>query len=403
MEYKGLAYMRRKLQKKRPRALLRYKFYDMKNIVKDFYISTPPELRNYMGCLGWCGKSVDSIGDRLSIKGFKNDNFGIGEIYSMNNASVLTGSAINGALTTACDFIYISADETGYPRMQVIDGSNATGIMDHITGFLKEGYAVLERDDKGNPVIEAWFGVGRTEYYYKDGRIDVFLNNAPFPLLVPIIHKPTETREFGHSRISRSCMYITSAAVRSLKRSEIAAEFFSFPQKYITGLAEDAPQIEKWDAAMSALMTFTVDGNGNAPKLGQFEQQSMSPHSDQLKMWAGLFCGETGLTMDDLGFPTANPSSGDAIVANHESLRLMAKRAQETFGTGFINAGYLAACVRDNMPYQREVFYETQVKWNPIFPVDVTRFAGAGDAFIKINDAVPGYLTEEKLEEILGI
>jgi Protein of unknown function (DUF1483). len=58
-------------------------------------------------------------------------------------------------------------------------------------------------------------------------------------------------------------------------------------------------------------------------------------------MFASLFAGETGLTLDDLGFVTSNPSSEGAIRAAHENLRLTARKAQRTFGTGFLNAAYL--------------------------------------------------------------
>ena len=48
------------------------------------------------------------------------------------------------ALISSCCFIYISSDEDNYPRLQVIDGYNATEIIDPITGMLKEGRAVIE-------------------------------------------------------------------------------------------------------------------------------------------------------------------------------------------------------------------------------------------------------------------
>ena len=38
-EYKGIAYLRRKLALKQTRVLLRYEYYEMKNHVKDFNIS----------------------------------------------------------------------------------------------------------------------------------------------------------------------------------------------------------------------------------------------------------------------------------------------------------------------------------------------------------------------------
>lgn len=51
--------------------------------------------------------------------------------------------------------------------MQVIDGYNATGIMDEITGMLEEGYAVLDRDENDQIISEAYFGKGYTDFYIK--------------------------------------------------------------------------------------------------------------------------------------------------------------------------------------------------------------------------------------------
>ena len=61
---RGMAYLRRKLELKRSRVLTRYKYYEMKNAVKDFGMVTPPEFRTFSEVLGWCGKAVDSLADR---------------------------------------------------------------------------------------------------------------------------------------------------------------------------------------------------------------------------------------------------------------------------------------------------------------------------------------------------
>ena len=155
---------------------------------------------------------------------------------------------------------------------------------------------------------------------------------------------------------------------------------------------------------MSAMIKFSLNADGtDHVKVGQFTQQSMSPHVEQLKMFASLFAGEVGLTLDDLGFPQNNPSSYDAIKASHENLRLTAKKAQKTFDIGFINAGYLAACVRDNFKYRRSQLAQTKALWMPVFPADVSMFGSIGDAIGKINTAYPEYLTEEKIFELTGI
>lgn len=403
-DYKGIGYLRRKLNIKRTRVLKRYRYYEMKNIARDFQISTPPGLRDFMCVLGWCAKGVDSLADRLVFREFENDNFNMNEIFQMNNPDILFDSAVLSAMISSCCFIYISKDDNEYPQLQVIDGGNATGVMDPVTGLLKEGYAVLERDENLSPILEAYFIPGQTEYYRK-GQLqsEIITNNAPAPLLVPIVYRPDAKRVFGHSRISRACMSIMESALRTAKRSEISAEFFSFPQKYVTGLSENAEQMEKWKASMSSLIAFTKDEDGEKPTLGQFTQQSMTPHTEQLKMFAALFAGETGLTLDDLGFATENPSSAEAIKASHENLRLAARKAQRTFGSGFLNVGYLAACLRDDHAYQRRQIYLTKPIWEPVFEPDSAMLSSIGDGAIKINQAVPGYFDKKNLRNLTGI
>lgn len=401
--YKGRAYLKRLLELKRPRVLLRYRYYDMKNSIKYFKTLIPAEFMWMAETLGWCGKAVDNLADRLSFNEFREDNFDLNTIFSMNNGDILPDSAVLSALISSCCFVYISEDVDGYPRLQVIDGGNATGEIDPITGLLTEGYAVIKRDKNGNPEQEAYFIAGRTEYYQGNKLFRVDTNAAPYPLLVPIIYRPDAMRPFGRSRISRSCMNLMQGALRTLLRSEVSAEFYSFPQKYATGISQDVEQMENWKATISSFLTFTKDDDGDAPKLGQFSQQSMSPYTEQVRMFASLFAGETGLTLDDLGFVTDNPSSAEAIKASHENLRLAARKAQKTFGSGFLNVGYLAACVRDNFTYKRQQLYLTKAAWDPVFEPDAAMLSGIGDGAIKINQAVPGYFGPKNLRDLIGI
>ena len=402
-DFMGMPYLKNRLNLKRTRVLLRYKYYEMKNSIKYFRTLVPTEFMWMAETLGWCGKAVDSLADRLVFREFRNDNFDLNTIFAMNNADVLPDSAVLSALISSCCFIYISEDADGFPRMQVIDGGNATGIADTITGMLKEGYAVLERDEHNNPTMEGYFTPYRTEYY-RDGKlIRTDTHNAPYPLLVPIIYRPDAVRPFGHSRISRSCMNLMQGALRTLLRSEVSAEFYSFPQKYVTGLSQDAEEMDKWNATISSFLRFDADEQGNSPKLGQFTQQSMSPYTEQLRTFAALFAGETGLTLDDLGFVTDNPSSAEAIKASHENLRLAARKAQRNFGSGLLNAGYLAACVRDDYAYRREQLYLTKSVWEPVFEPDAGMLSSIGDGISKINQAVPGYFGKTSLRDMTGI
>lgn len=409
MEYYGIEYLKNKLNSKRTRVLKRYQYYESKDELLRLSDTMPERLKlMYRSVSGWCARAVDALADRLifrEISGEDGDVFGLNDIFTLSNGDELFDNAILSALIASCCFIYVSKGEDGFPRLQVIDGGNATGIKDEITGMLSEGYAVLERDnDSGKPLLEAYFTAEATYITdTKTGKTDRYSNPSGFPLLAPIIYRADAMRPFGHSRISRTCMYLQQYAKRTLERSEVSAEFYSFPQKYVLGLSDKAEQMDNYRATMSAMLRFDKDDDGDRPTVGQFQQQSMQPYLDQLRTAASAFAGETGLTVDDLGFVADNPSSSDAIKASHESLRLTARKAQRSFSRGFINAGFLAACVRDNFAYRPDQFYKLKVKWEPIFEPDAAMLAAIGDGAFKINQAVPNYFTAETFRDLTGI
>lgn len=403
-ELKGKEYLSKKLDTHRPRVLERYRYYEMKKDDLSPGMVIPVEIRNlFKSTLGWCGKAVDSMADRLVFREFADDVFEFNEIFNMNNPDTFFDSAILSALISSCCFIYISTGEEDFPRLQVIEGSNATGIIDPITGLLKEGYAVLKRDEYGKPEIEAYFVPNKTLIYENGKLVEQYVHVVPYPLLVPVIHRPDAVRPFGRSRISRAGIYFQKYAQRTLERADISAEFYSFPQKYVVGTSQDAEPMDKWKATISTLLEFTKDEEGDSPKLGQFTQQSMSPFTEQLRTAAAGFAGETGLTLDDLGFVTDNPSSAEAIKSSHEQLRISAKKAQRCFGSGFLNAGYIAACLRDNYPYLRSQIYNVTPKWEPVFETDASTLSLIGDGAIKINQAIPEYITGETIRDLTGI
>lgn len=405
MDYIGVERLRRRLAVKEKRVRLRYEYYEMKNRIHAFNVTIPPKWTFLSESLGWSARAVDCIADRLVFRDFADDVFELNAILQNNSKDILVDSAVLSAMISSCSFAYISAGEDGYPRIQILDGANATGIIDPITRLLNEGYAVLERDpENGQPILEAYFTADSTVFYQKGVKQPYMIENpAGYPLLVPIINRPDAKRPFGHSRISRACMDIQQAALRTLQRSEVSAEFYSFPQKYITGLSPDAEAMDSYKASISSFLQFTNDENGTHPVVGQFSQQSMTPFVDQLRMLAGLFAGETGLTLDDLGFPSVNPSSAESIKASHETLRLATRKAQRDFGVCLLNMGFVAACLRDKQNYRREALNDTRARWEPIFEPDAAAIGLVGDAAIKLNQAVPGFIGEDNLRELIGV
>lgn len=404
MEYKGKEYLHRKLAMYRSNVNMLYEYYAMKNQDASNSITMPESVRNMYKCvLGWAAKSVDSLADRLVVREFINDNFGVNEIFRNNNPDIFFDSVVLSALIGSCCFVYISKDEFGTPRLQVVEASNATGVLDPITFLLKEGYAVLKRDDYENPILEAYFTENETIFYPKDGEPYSIENPTGIPLLVPVIHRPDASRQFGRSRITRSGIGYQKMAQRTFERAEVTAEFYSFPQKYASGLSPDAESIDKWKATVSSLLTFTKDDEGDAPKVGQFTAASMAPFAEQLKMAVCGFAGECGLTSEDLGFGSDNPSSVDAIRASHENLRLAGRKAQRSIGTGLLNVAYVSVCLKNDYKFMRQEFVNTELKWEPMFEADASTLTMIGDGAIKLNQALPGYITADTVRDLTGI
>lgn len=406
MSEKGIDYLRKKLNAHKTRVDMRYKQYAMQHDEQMVGITIPPEIRRrYRSVVGWCAKGVDSLADRLVFREFENDDFEVNDIFKVNNPDVFFDSVVLSALIASCSFVYISKGADDEPRLQVIGAGDATGVIDPITGLLTEGYAVLERDENGAATLEAHFLPGQTNYYYKDKNIeDISVShNFSHPLLVPVIHRPDEARPFGRSRISRAGMYFQRYAKRTLERADITAEFYSFPQKYVTGLSNDAEPMESWKATVSSMLQFTKDDDGEKPTLGQFTTSSMSPFTEQLRTAAAGFAGEMGLTLDDLGFVSDNPSSVEAIKASHENLRLAGRKAQRSLGSGLLNIAYIAACLRDDFPYTRSQFINTTPTWEPLFEADANTLTLVGDGVIKINQAIPGYIDGKAVRNLTGL
>ena len=403
--YKGLPYLRRKLTSLRPKIEEKYMYYASNDTTINKSQVIPASIRSaYTSKIDWCARAVDALADRIIFREFKHDDFNVTEIFNANNSDIFFDGAIQSALIGSCCFVYIAHNGVELPKLQIINSSRATGIIDPTTNLLEEGYAVLKVDDYGNPLTEAYFTKEKTEFYHKGKRKpETILNPTGHCLLVPIIHRPDAVRPFGRSRISNAAMYWHSAAKRTLERAEITADFYSFPQKYVLGLDTDAEPLEQWRATISTMLTFTENESGNKPTVGQFQTSSMTPFIDNLKMLASGFAGASGLTLDDMGFPSEQPSSVEAIKAAHENLRAAARKAQRSFASGFLNVAFIATCLRDEFKYERQVFSKLEIKWLPLFEADSSTLNIIGDGALKLNQAIPNYLTSDIVEDLTAI
>ena len=76
---------------------------------------------------------------------------------------------------------------------------------------------------------------------------------------------------------------------------------------------------------------------------------------------------------------------------------------KRSLGSGFLNVAYVAVCLRDDFRFMRKEFSKTVVKWEPLFEADASTLTMLGDGAIKLNQALPGYITAETIRDLTGM
>lgn len=383
----SLEVLRAKLGTKQTWIQCKYDAYEQKHLPLDPSPIIPAKDKcDYLSTLGWCTEAVDELANRLVVDSLENDNYGMWNIFEQNNRDILFDSAIKSALISACSFIYIiKNDDDEIVKLQLIDGHNATGTIDPSTFLLKEGYAILDVDELGNPILEAYFLPNETIYFDKTQRAEIHIANPTgYPLLVPIIYRPdADRRPFGQSRISKAMIDLQNKARNTVTCMEVAREFGAFPQKWVVGLSQNA-EFDTLKNAYKSILAIDKDEDGDKVTVGQFAQLSLSSYLAQFQAYRTEFEKHAGLD-------------------SKEHLETIANGAQRTFGSGLVNVGLVSASLRDNTHYNRSLLSETKVIWKPVYALDTMSLSSFGDAIIKINQSVPDAIDAKTISLLTGL
>ena len=418
-ELAQLRLMRDQLQAKRARNRVRQNYYDQRVGLKDLGISIPPQLRNIDSVLGWPAKTVDVLADRIRFEKFisthesNTDPFGLNELVAQNDFQEVFAQAASSALINSCAFITVTQGDTeaGEPEVLWLPRSAhwATGLWDQRKRSLAAGLSVTRTDtDEFGDVT-----VREVTVYLPDKTVVlgfpaagerteatavVLPNPVGRPLMVALVVGADLRRPFGRSRITRAVMSLTDSAVRTIVRSEVAAEFFSTPQRAILGADPEALEASKWDAVMSKMLAISRDENGELPQIQQFSQMSMQPHTEQLRQWAALLAAESSIPLDELGFPSDNPSSDSAIQSQRDPLRLAAERCIRGFQSALRQVAVLTVALQHGWETAQEVT-NVQAHFAPTVHVSD---AAAADAVLKQVQVMPWLAESGVVLEKLG-
>ena len=391
------------------RNMLKMRYYNGKNVLKDFGISIPPTLLNVETVVGWPQKAVDAMAVRSRFDGYTATDStvqsALNKLVSSTNLRTKYRQAAQSTLIHSCSFATVQMGDDGMPRVDLHSAETAAARWDDAKGRIAYGMVINAFKDHAPfdvtlYVNDAAVHVWNTELGFWDWEAQPYSMGRPTMEALP--YRPTFNRPFGQSRINRAVMSITDSAVREALRTEISAEFFTSPQKYLLGADRDAfEQTTKWEAYIGNIFAVGRDEDGNIPQFGQLSQGSMQPHTDYMRSLAARFSGETNVPISTLGVIHDNPASAEAIYAASEPLIIEVEDFNECAREMLRNVALMSLAGMldvplDDLPDEYRDF--TANFRNPAMPSVVSQT----DAMTKLAAVVPGFAGTDVFWEQVG-
>ena len=376
----------------------KYDYYDADHDTRDYGISTPAKMVHLRPGIGWASRAINTLSDRVVFEGFVGDKFGINDYLESIGGLRVINNVKHDTYIGGCSFIAISDDADAEGNLLKVlvpfTAQEATGCVDQTTGLLKHGLAVTrwaepqpkKRGVRFAPADYIVFTPVYTALFYNRELAEIIPNNTGRCLLHPLTRRASANKPLGKSRLSNTVRRIIQEVGRLKRREEIAEEFYSLPQRYINGLAEGAKKDADLDSAIGKVWAITKDEDGDKPDVGQLAQMSIDQFETAKKDKARDFCAETGLTLRNLGYETANPSSAESLIAMSDDLLLEATSSQEEMGAQIKELAITLRLAIDDNSEIPDGLRGITPAWKPVFNVDI---GATGDGVFKLLQAMP--------------
>lgn len=382
-------------------------------------IALPKGLQNLrIGC-EWGAKCVDVLASRSMFDGFVSengeDNEVLTNIISDNNFISQYMKACKDELKFGCTFATLSADQKLGCKIRFHSPQTASALWNGEKGRIDCGLAIIdtvpdeEEEGKWTPSHINLYTDTDIWQIRKNGAIwtaERFPHSMRMPLIVPMVWNNTSAKPFGRSRIKKPIRALIDGYIRTLANATIGLEFDTTPQKYILGVTDeqyDAIVSDKFKQYVGSIIAATQNPEtGQVPQFGQLPQGSLGPHVEMLRILATQFSAATGLTVTDTGVVNdANPTSSDAILAQSQTLVLLAEQLNTGNGDALKQIALMAIAIASNKTLdnldEEEKSIVAHFK-NPAMPsVSVT-----ADAAIKIASARSAFAETDTFLEMIG-
>lgn len=390
---------------------MRQQYYEGKNKLKDFGISTPPELLGVETVVGWPQKAVDALAVRSRFDGFTAEDDEIqvllDRVSDRSRINVKYRQAVTSELIHSCCFATVGVDEKGLSHIDFYSAEDAAAVWDDALGRIGYGFVINSRDRHGIPLEMTMYLDDMAIDLWRDGELWRF-EELPYvmgrPCMEVFAYRPTYRKPFGQSRISRAVMSITDSAVRGALGGDISFQFAVSPQKWLMGADRDIFATQtRWETYIGNILAVGYNNpDGVMPQFGQLPQASMEQYVSFMRAQAARFAGETNVPLHMLGVVTDNPSSAEAIYAASEPLIIECQDLNDGARDSLKSLALMCIAAERDKPLDELTDEESEVTANfanPAMPSIVSQ----ADAMVKIASVVPEFAGTDTFFEQIGM
>lgn len=371
-----------------------------------------------IGC-EWGAKTVDVLASRSMFDGFVGADGSEAEamrrIMVGNHLKSEYGKACRDQLKYGCTFATLSHSDITGAAIRFHSPATASAKWDGEAGRISSGMSILDTVQD-----ESKLGEYTPSIIRYDTAEDVIIlrkdrhgwtaerhpQKMGQPLMVAFIWNPTSAKPFGQSRLKKPIRELINSYVRTVANATIGLEFSTAPQKYLFGITDeqyDALVDQKFQQYIGNLLMSTVNPEtGSAPTFGQLPQGNIEPHVQMIRVLATQYSAATGLSVTDTGVVNdANPSSSDAILAQSQTLVLLAEQLNAANGDSLRLIALMSQAIARDVTMAELTDEEMSVVAhfkNPAMP----SVSATTDAALKLATARAGFAQTDVFLEMIG-
>ena len=369
-----------------------------------------------IGC-PWGEKCVDVLAARSMFDGFVGnqgqDVTALSRIVKDNRLVAEYAKACRDELKYGCTFTTLSADDDIGCSIRFHSPETAAAEWDGEKGRIGCGLAVVDVEKNSSRKWEASHvnlytdtAVVVLRRYEKTWQAEYKPNAVGRPLMEPLIWNATSRKPFGRSRLKEPIRRLIQGYVRTIANATIGLEFSTAPQKYLLGITDeqyDAVINDKFRQYVGGIIASTTNPEtGEKPTFGQLAQGTIEPHVQMMRTLSTQFSAATGLSVTDVGVVNdANPTSSDAILAQTQTLVLLAEQLNASNGDALYQIALMAQALASKTPIDelpdesKDLIAHFK---NPAMP----SVAVTADAAIKLASARQSFAQTDTFLEMVG-